>query len=106
MTSPGAGKLRFHTRGLRCLLGIATVTLAGLPFLAGCTHFNPFKTKEKAIDKVDAAPAEPQEVVTAPRKYQMRIAPYLFLSDVKISRDQPLFQELAELRDQVMKELL
>ena len=41
-----------------------------------------------------------------PGKYNFRIAPYVFLSDVKIDSDQPLFRELAQLRDQVQKELL
>ena len=40
-----------------------------------------------------------------PGKYAFRIAPYVFLSDWEIKRE-PLFQELALLRDQVQKELL
>jgi hypothetical protein len=40
-----------------------------------------------------------------PSKHSFRIAPYVFLSDFEIQRDQPLFRELASLRDQVYKEL-
>jgi hypothetical protein len=40
-----------------------------------------------------------------PAKYSLRVAPYVFLSDVEITRDQPLFEDLAGLRDQVTKEL-
>lgn len=48
---------------------------------------------------------KPLETVEAPHLHSFRIAPYLFLSDFYISRDQALFKELASLRDQVYKEL-
>jgi len=38
-------------------------------------------------------------------KYCDRIAPYVFLLDLEVQRDLPLFTELAGLRDQVYKEL-
>jgi hypothetical protein len=41
-----------------------------------------------------------------PGQYSFRIAPYVFLSDWEIQRDQPLFKELAQLRDCVQKDLL
>src|SRR5437763_17089366 len=43
--------------------------------------------------------------VSKPSRYSFRIAPYVFLSDFEIDRNLPLFRELANLRDQVYKEL-
>ena len=40
-----------------------------------------------------------------PSKYSFRVAPYVFVSDFDVPRDQPLFQELAGMRDQIYKEL-
>ena len=57
---------------------------------------------EKTETRVDtAAPGAP----AAPSKYSFRVAPYVFLSDFEVPRDQPLFQELAGMRDQIYKEL-
>jgi hypothetical protein len=53
---------------------------------------------DKTESRADAAPA-------APSKYSFRVAPYVFLSDFEAPRDQPLFQELASMRDQINKEL-
>src|SRR5207248_3160979 len=44
-------------------------------------------------------------VLPAPAKYQLRVAQYLFLADFDFKRDPALFRELADLRDQVQKEL-
>jgi len=40
-----------------------------------------------------------------PARYSLRISPYVFLSDYELKKDDPLFHELAGLRDQVYKEL-
>jgi hypothetical protein len=40
-----------------------------------------------------------------PTKFAVRVAPYVFLSDVEIDRSQPLFRDLAELRSRVGHEL-
>jgi hypothetical protein len=84
-------------------LGLSAV-LALLPAL-GChpLNINPLRKEhnEKQADR--PAPGGPP---ASPSAYSFRIAPYVFLSDFEIERDQPLFRELARLRDQVHKELL
>src|SRR5262249_10125215 len=40
-----------------------------------------------------------------PAKHSLRVSQYVFFSDTEMRREQPLFQELADLRDQVTKEL-
>jgi hypothetical protein len=46
----------------------------------------------------DAAP-------TPPNRYALRLAPYVFFSNVELTREDPSFKDLAGLRDQVAKEL-
>jgi hypothetical protein len=73
---------------------------ACLGLLVGCHTFKiPGLTGDKS-DKVekDAAPSRPG-------KYSFRVSQYVFYSDVEIKRDLPIFRELADLREQVYKEL-
>jgi hypothetical protein len=88
--------LRRGCLGLACL---ATLTL-------GCHSLDFFRNRPKVDEKIDR-PAKPSNEVgvNLPSKYAMRVAPYVFLSDFEIPREQPLFNELAALRDQVYKEL-
>ncbi len=73
----------------------------------GCSSLNFLRPHEKPPEKVDSPPVETAgDPPRLPYKFSFRIAPYLFLSDFEIQRDQPLFAELAELRDHVYKELL
>jgi hypothetical protein len=44
-------------------------------------------------------------LLAAPGKRSLRVSQYVFLSDFELKRDDPLFQELADLRDQVYQEL-
>jgi hypothetical protein len=74
--------------------------VAALALLAGC---NAFRMNAPPPDKGDAR-ADP--LPAAPSKYSFRLAPYVFLSDFDVPRDQPLFEELAGMRDQIDKELL
>jgi hypothetical protein len=46
---------------------------------------------------------EPQPA--APAKYQVRVAPFLFLSDTDLKGERELFSELSRLREQVCREL-
>jgi hypothetical protein len=41
----------------------------------------------------------------APTKYQFRVGQFVFLSDFEIQRTLPIFKELAQMREQVYKEL-
>jgi hypothetical protein len=57
-------------------------------------------------DKTDKPErSEKQSALAKPSKYSLWMSPYIFYSDVELKRDQPLFVELATLRDQVCKEL-
>lgn len=67
--------------------------------LGGC---NSIKLNLFPQDRVDRqAEAGPKP----PNRYSFRIAPYVFQSDFEVPRDQPIFRDLAQLRDQVYKEL-
>jgi hypothetical protein len=48
---------------------------------------------------------EKEPVPVAPSKYQLRVSQYIFLADFELKRDLALFRELADLREQVHKEL-
>jgi hypothetical protein len=90
---------RYTTICLAALLaGVLSFTAAGCSNL----HlFPPHNDKERTPEQtIAAAPVPPK-----PGKYSLRVAPYVFLSDLDIKPDMPLFKELAGLRDQVYKEL-
>jgi hypothetical protein len=74
-----------------------------LALAAGC-HSLGFLTQDRKPDPV-GTPAPLVAAPGAPGKYSFRIAPYVFLSDFEVKRDQQLFKELEDLRDQVYKEL-
>ena len=95
-------------RGLRWMLSLAGLALPTLLLATGCSSLGFLRPREKASEeKVDQLPS-PRKADTAslPGQYSFRVAPYVFLSDFEIRKDQPLFVELAQLRDQVYKELL
>jgi hypothetical protein len=74
------------------MVGCHTVKLGGL---AGDRSDRAEKT-----EKTDKEAAPPR-----PGLYSFRVSQYVFYSDVELKRDAPIFQELAELREQVYKEL-
>jgi hypothetical protein len=77
-----------------------------LSLTLGCHPLGFVRQRDKAADeKVDRGPAR-AETASLPSRNSFRIAPYIFISDFEIPRDQPEFTELAQLRDQVYKELL
>jgi len=51
------------------------------------------------------ARGERDNVPGAPGKQSTRVSQFLFLHDFDLKRDQPLFRELAQMREQVFKEL-
>jgi hypothetical protein len=55
------------------------------------------------IEKPERLEKEP--ALVAPSKYQLKVSQFLFLADFELKSDLPLFRELAELRDQIHKEL-
>src|SRR5262245_44017339 len=87
--------IRITSLGRNALLvGIVCLACAGCQ---GFNFFGPGHGKQQE-DRTAAIPAKPN-------RYSLRIAPYVFLSDYELKSDQPLFRELAGLRDQVCKEL-
>lgn len=77
---------------------LRTLTLGFVALLASChsLHFT-----DPGADKA----SKDQQVPTAPTKYQLRVSQYVFCSDFELKRDQPIFLELAGLRDQVYARL-
>src|ERR1043166_4339582 len=78
-------------RLLHCLL-------FAMPILTGCELFQQWSpTKDRVVEK--------GPVAGAPGKYSMRVSQFIFLSDVELRRDQAIFKDLANLREQVYREL-
>jgi hypothetical protein len=78
----------------------AALTAVALTLMGGCHSLKMNAPPEKTEAHSDGAVAP-----AAPSKYSFRVAPYIFLSDFDVPHDQPLFQELAGMRDQIYKEL-
>jgi hypothetical protein len=74
-----------------------------LALAAGCSSFSLHLLNR---DRPDAR-TEPEAAArpAAPARYSFRIAPYVFVSDFPVDSNQPLFRELADLRNQVSREL-
>jgi hypothetical protein len=91
---------------LTCACGgtLRLLLLGAAVAMAGC---HSFRLNSPGLDKVERTAREPQAAAgpTPPGKYQFRVSQYVFLSDFEVNRDQPLFRELADLREQVYKEL-
>lgn len=73
---------------------------ACLGLLFGC---HTFKVPGPAGDKPEKV--EKETALARPGKFSFRVSQYVFYSDFEIKRDQPIFRELSDLRDQVYKEL-
>src|ERR1041385_8364106 len=67
---------------------------------AGCNLFPHFHgAKEEKLDK------EPIAIAGLPNKHAMRISQFVFLSDLELRRDAPLFKDLEKHREHVYREL-
>lgn len=71
-----------------------------LALLSGC---HSLKFSPPVVEKPERVEREP--ATAAPSKYQVRVSQYLFCANFELKRDLPLFQELADMREQVYKEL-
>jgi hypothetical protein len=67
---------------------------------AGCNLFPHFNSvKEDKVDK------EPITIAGAPNKHALRVSQFVFLSDIELRRDAPLFKDLEKHRENVYREL-
>jgi hypothetical protein len=82
-----------------CLLALAGA-LAGLTLGCHSIGLN-LLSRDRADRPETAGPPLP----APPGRLSFRVAPYVFLSDFELNRDQPLFKDLEGLRDQVYREL-
>ncbi len=97
-SAPGdAGTVPPPGRSLLLVLsGLMLATLIGCHSLAVVNRNNGQAVKTEA---------EAEGPLTTPSKYSLRIAPCVFFSDVELKRDDPLFQEVKTLPEQVYREL-
>ena len=86
-------------RGIGWVAGLGTACLA-----LGC-HSLHFAGVTADPPEKPAKGAQTAQGLAAPGKHQLRVSQFLFLYDFDLKRDQPLFRELSELREQVYKEL-
>jgi hypothetical protein len=89
---------RNEARPARWVPAVLLVVTAGWP---GCEALKSHLVPAAATDTKSEVVALPP----TPGRCSFRLAPYVFLSDFEIKHDLPVFQELAQLRDQVYKEL-
>src|SRR6266404_634871 len=83
------------------LVSLSPCLLVSLSSLSlGC---HSLKLSPPVVEKLEKA--DKGSVPIAPAKYQLRVSQYLFLADFELKRDLALFRELADLREQVQKEL-
>ena len=71
--------------------------------LAGCNLLPNFGGMQ--ADKVATVEKEPIILAGAPGKHVLRVSQFVFLSDIKLRRDLSLFDDLANLREHVHREL-
>jgi hypothetical protein len=72
-----------------------------LALTAGC---HSIQFGRASLDKIEQS-AQAAKGPAPPSKYSFSLLPYIFRSDFEVHQDQPIFRELAGLRDQVYKEL-
>jgi hypothetical protein len=77
--------------------------LSVLDLLSGCQSFRLLSQQQPRGQ--DPSEKTPEVLVSLPSAHALRIAPYVFVSDTEIQADQPLFQEVARLREEVTRAL-
>jgi hypothetical protein len=88
---------------LSCL--VSRVSLVCLALLGGCQTFRGNTATNDAAAKIKTEPATSSAAVAPPTKYPVRVSQYYFFADFEIKPDLPLFHELSDLREQVVREL-
>jgi hypothetical protein len=84
-------------RGFRCLFALALFGPLGCNLLPINLGGN------EKIDKSQRLAS--REPFPAPTKYQVRVAPFVFLADTDLKAERELFNELSRMREQVYREL-
>ncbi len=74
----------------------------GLLLNTGCSNFF---TRNSGPHSSDTIPALPEAPTLPGKADPLRVSQYVFYSDVPLTPTAPLFKELSELRDQVVREL-
>src|SRR4051794_21992970 len=92
---------RVRVSRVSCLVSRVTVCLA---LLGGCQTFRGHTATNDATAKLKVEPAT-TAVVALPNKYSVRVSQYYFFADFEIKPALPLFQELGDLREQIVHEL-
>jgi hypothetical protein len=78
-------------------LSIAWLSVIAGALLAGCNLFPTHQETQKKVEK--------EPLAGAPSKHAQRVSQFVFLSDVEMRRDAPMFKDLANLREQVHRDL-
>src|SRR5262245_7659070 len=89
--------------GVSCL--VSRVSLACLLVVGGCQTFRGHTVTNDAASKVKTEPTASTASAALPNKYALRVSQYYFFADFEIKPDLPLFRELSDLREQVVREL-
>jgi Protein of unknown function (DUF1570) len=79
--------------------------LPTLGWVVGCHSMN-FLSRDNKNEERSERSEQHASGPPLPSKYSFRIHPYVFISDFPINEQQPIFKELALLREQVYKELM
>jgi len=90
--------------GLHPLAAVLTLASLGLAITLGCSSATYFQSITGTSNPNNVEPVA-APLPDAPSKSSLRMGPFLFLSDSKLQPNNPLFQELTGLRDQVTQEL-
>jgi len=75
-----------------------------IPLLASLFGCHIFKYSLATFDGKGAVPAE-AEPVKLPNRYSQRVSQFVFISDFELKSDQPVFKELTDLREQIIRDL-
>jgi len=77
----------------------AGLALLALALISGCDILS------LSLRPTNKLPKPPKGPTALPSKFSQRVSQFVFVSDFELKTDQPIFHELSDLREQVLKEL-